>query len=169
MAEQDCVKTDIPLKRLTALCGADLLPLLGAPDATLIEVVSQELPATARRLDTVLRIRSPQGQVYLQVIEWQAYPDPAVLWRLAWYMAWLGQQEPTTPILGTVIYLSSDSDAGDTLDRTIDGLPHQIWQFQCIRLWELDAVAAVATQVAGLAVLSPLMRNASAELVEVAI
>lgn len=48
------MQTDIPLKRLTALRGADLLPLLGVPAATLLDVVSRELPSTATRLDAGL-------------------------------------------------------------------------------------------------------------------
>ncbi|NJN66466.1 MAG: hypothetical protein HC884_06995 [Chloroflexaceae bacterium] len=36
--------TDIPLKRLTALRGADLLALFGLPNATLVRVESPELP-----------------------------------------------------------------------------------------------------------------------------
>jgi len=58
------VKTDIPLKLLTALRGADLLPLLGLPAASLVRVETRELPAGATRLDTLLRARSPQGQEY---------------------------------------------------------------------------------------------------------
>ncbi len=69
------MQTDIPLKRLTLLRAADLLPLLGAPHARVVAVESLELPASATRLDNVLRLRSAQGQEYLHVIEWQGYHD----------------------------------------------------------------------------------------------
>jgi hypothetical protein len=163
------MQTDIPLKRLMALRGADLLPLLGLPAATLVRVESRELPASATRLDTVLRIRSPQGQEYLHIVEWQGYRDPTVLWRLAGYMAWFGQQEPATVVVGTVVYLAPEHDVGDTLNQQVDGQVVQTWSFGRIRLWEQDAAAALASANLGLVVLSPLMHNASAPLVQQAI
>jgi hypothetical protein len=162
------VKTDIPLKRLTALCGADLLPLLGLPAATLLRVESRELPASATRLDTVLRIRSPQGQEYLHLVEWQGYPDRTVLWRLAGYRVWFGQQEPDTPVVGTVVYLRPEDDMGDSIVQTIDGQVVQPWSVGRIALWEQDAQAALASARLGLIVLSPLMHNADTALVETA-
>jgi hypothetical protein len=71
------VKTDIPLTRLMALRGADLLPLLGLPAAMLLRVERRALPASATRLDPVVRVRSPQGQDYLHIVAWQGYPDCA--------------------------------------------------------------------------------------------
>lgn len=65
------MQTDIPLKRLTALRANDLLPLLASAEATVIAVETLELPASATRLDNVLRLRSVGGQEYLHVIEWQ--------------------------------------------------------------------------------------------------
>jgi len=160
------VKTDIPLKLLTALRGADLLPLLGLPAASLVRVETRELPAGATQLDTLLRARSPQGQEYLHLVEWQGYYDPVVLWRLAGYVAWFGQQEPGTTVVGTVVYLAPEYDVGDTLTQTIDGQVVQAWPIRRIQLWTQDAQAALAANSLGLAVLSPLMRNADASLVE---
>jgi hypothetical protein len=91
------------------------------PAATLLRVESRELPASATRLDTVLRIRSPQGQDYLHIVAWQGDPDRTVRWRLAGYRVWFGQQEPDTPVVGTVIYLRPDADMGDRITQTIDG------------------------------------------------
>jgi hypothetical protein len=162
------LKTDIPLKRLTALRGADLLPLLGLPAAALLRVESRELPASATRLDTVLRVRSPQGQNYLHILEWQGYPDRTVLWRLAGYRAWFGQQEPGTAVVGTVVYLRPEADAGDTIAPTIDGQVVQPWGVGRIALWEQDGQAALASGSLGLVVLSPLMRDADVALVETA-
>lgn len=81
------MQTDIPLKRLTTLRAPDLLPLLASEAATVMAVGTLELPASATRLDNVLHLRSAGGQEYLHVIEWQGYNDPAVLWRLAGYLA----------------------------------------------------------------------------------
>jgi len=72
------VKTDIPLTRLMALRGADLLPLLGLPAATLLRVERRALPAGDTRLDPVVRVRSPQEQDYLHIVAWQGYPDCTV-------------------------------------------------------------------------------------------
>ncbi len=162
------MKSDIPLKRLTALRGADFLPLLGFPDATLVEVVSRELPASAKRLDTLLRLRSPRGQHFLHLLEWQNYPDPLILWRTVGYLAWIGQHEPDTSVLGTIAYLHPAADMGDSLIQQIDGQIVRNWQIGSIRLWEQDAQAALATKNIGLAVLSPLMQNTSPSLIETA-
>ncbi len=160
------MRTDIPLKRLTALCGSDLLPLLGARYTTLLRVETLELPASADRLDSILTVRSPQGQEYLHILEWQGYRDPAVLWRLAGYLAWVGQRTPTIPVIGTLIYLAPQYDIGDKLDQIIDGVTVQSWPIHCVRLWEYDAATALASGALGQIVLSPLMRNANQQIVE---
>ena len=56
------MQIDIPLKRLMLLRAADLLPLFGLSQGELIAVETLELPASATRLDNVLRVRSPAGQ-----------------------------------------------------------------------------------------------------------
>lgn len=162
------MKTDIPLKRLAELRGADLLPLLGVPATAVGHVATLELPASAERLDTVLTLESPGGQEYLLVVEWQGYRDVTVLWRLASYCARIGQRMPMMPIVGCVVYLAPAFDIGDSLRQVVDGVPVQTWPVHVVRLWEHDAAAAVASGALGLMVLSPLMANASARLVEVA-
>jgi len=107
--------TDLPLKRLTALRGADLLALFGLPDATLVRVETPELPFGARRLDNVLHVRTPDGQEYLLIIEWQGYRDPFVLWRVVSYVALLSQQPHGLPVLGVLVYLTRPCDVGETL------------------------------------------------------
>ncbi|MCG8353847.1 MAG: hypothetical protein MI924_39285 [Chloroflexales bacterium] len=163
------MQTDIPLKRLTLPRAADLLPLFGLPHADLVAVETLELPASAARLDNVLRVCSPGGQEYLHIIEWQGYHDPTILWRLAGYMAWLGQRAPNLPIAGTIVYLTPESDTGDRLTQTIDGRLIHDWPLLCVRLWEQDAESALASGAMGLTVLSPLMRAATSDLVERAI
>jgi predicted transposase YdaD len=163
------MQTDIPLKRLTLLCAADLLPLFGLPHTELVTVETLELPSSAARLDNVLRVRSAQGQEYLHIVEWQGYRDTAMLWRMAGYMAWLGQRAPATSITGTIVYLTAESDTGDRLTQIIDGRTIHDWFIPCVRLWEQDAKTALASGATGLAVLSPLMRAATPELVEQAL
>jgi predicted transposase YdaD len=163
------MQTDIPLKRLTLLRPADLLPLLGITAAQVLAVESLELPASATRLDNVLRLRSAHGQEYLHVVEWQGYHDPSMLWRFVGYLAWLGQRQPNTAIAGTLIYLTPADDTGNTLRQQVDEQVVLDWHIPCVRLWEEDAPAALASGNLGLTVLSPLMRNATEALVEQAV
>ena len=163
------MQTDIPLKRLTALRAADLLPLFGTPDARLMAVETLELPAGATRLDNVLRVRSSLGQEYLHVIEWQGYRDPTVLWRIIGYLAWLGQRTPDVTVMGTLVYLTPECDVGDTLRQMIDSAEIRSWSVPCIRLWQLEAAATLTSGNLGLAVLMPLMSDADSSLVEQAI
>ncbi len=160
------MKTDVPLKRLTVLRPHDLIPLLGLPAVSIEEVTVRELPFQQKRLDTLLRVRSPHGQVYLHLLEWQAYFDPAVLWRIITYLGVLGVAYPSMTLIATVLYLKPGDDAGDTLTMTVDGVVQHHFQVRCIRLWEQDAVAAAASGNLALMVLSPLMRGADAALVE---
>ena len=160
------VQTDLPLKRLTQLCPADLLPLLGTPDAEVLAVESLELPASKTSLDTLLRLRQPDGTEYLHLIEWQGYRDPTFLWRTLGYLSWLGQNRRERPILATVIYLHPGDDVGDTLQQGIPGQAGWVASIPCVRLWMIDAATAIASDSPGLAVLSPLMADATPALVE---
>ncbi|NJN67924.1 MAG: hypothetical protein HC884_15050 [Chloroflexaceae bacterium] len=160
------MQTDIPLKRLTMLRAADLLPLLGVPHATLLAVETLELPASNARLDNILHVRSPSGLEYLHLIEWQGYPDQGVLWRVLGYLAWIGRHNPTKTVVGTLVYLTPPCDMGDTLTQAVDGEVFHSCRIPCVRLWQQDATAALATNRPGMAVLSPLMRGATRELVE---
>jgi hypothetical protein len=163
------VQTDIPLKRLTRLRPADLLLLLGTPDATVLDVETLELPASKTSLDTILRLRQPDGQEYLHLVEWQGYRDPLFLWRTLGYLAWLGQNRRERPILVTAIYLTPDDDTGSLLRQEIaEQHAASGWSITipCVRLWELDAAQIVAGGAPGLVALSPLMGGATEALVE---
>ncbi|HVA90453.1 MAG TPA: hypothetical protein VNL71_11495 [Chloroflexota bacterium] len=160
------MRTDIPLKTLTALRPADLLPLLGADDAIVLGVETLELPSGAAFLDNLLRLREPQGTVYLHLVEWQGYKDPFSLWRVMGYLAWLGPHRGERPIVVTIIYLHPEDDVGDTLVQMLAGQVRWSITFHVVRLWEQDATAAAASGRLGFAVLAPLMAGATAELVE---
>ena len=162
------METDIPLKILARVSAADLLPLLGAGGSTLLGVESLELSASVRRIDTLLRLLSPGGQRYRHLVEWQGYRDPLLLWRSLEYLARLGpeQEEEEGPLLLTLVYVDRRADMGDTLTQTLDGWEVSTYRFNCVRLWEQDAAAAVASGLPGLAALSPLMGGADAALME---
>ena len=68
------MQTDLPLKRLTAICAADLLPLLGVAGMEVVGVEILELPSLTTALDTVLRLRDRQGREHLHLVEWQGHP-----------------------------------------------------------------------------------------------
>ena len=160
------MQTDIPLKVLTSTCPEDLLVLLGSPDATVLEVVSLVLPASAGRLDNVLYLRSAAGTEYRHLVEWQGYRDPLFLPRSLGYLAWLAVHHADLPLAVTLVYLRREDDAGGVLRQVLDG--RVLWEVElpCVRLWEQDAAAAVASGRLGLLVLSPLMGGATAALVE---
>lgn len=101
------LETDIPLKVLAETRAADLLPLLGVAGAHVLRVRSIELPATAKRLDTLLSLGSPAGQCYRLLVEWQGYRDPLLLWRVLEYLARLGPQgaDEEGPLLVVIIYV----------------------------------------------------------------
>ncbi len=150
----------------TEACAADLLSLLGVPQAEVLEVLSLEMPATSRRLDNLLLLRNQAGREWLHLVEWQGYPDPRFLWRVLFYLGWLALFRTERPIAVTLVYLKPGDDVGDTLYQEIDGFRYLGVTFHCVRLWEEDAVAAVRGGQVGLAVLSPLMRDATVALVE---
>ena len=162
------METDIPLKVLAETRAADLLPLLGAAGAHLLRVRSIELPATAKRLDTLLSLRSPSGQRYRLLVGWQVYRDPLLLWRVLEYFARLGPQgaDEEGPLLVVIIYVDKRADIGNRLVQELDGVEVLPITFSRVRLWEQDAAAAVGSGLAGLAALSPLLGGATTELVE---
>ncbi len=160
------MKTDLPLKRLVLLRPADLLALLSLPAASVIEVIVPELPLRKQTLDTLLRVRSPEGQEYLIIIEWQGYRDRSILWRLVVSMGVVTLDNPDLPVIGIVIYLKPSDDMGDRIRVQVDGELIYDWQVRAIRLWQFDAAEAAASGNLALMTLSPLMRGADAATIE---
>jgi len=78
----------------------------------------------------------------------------------------LGVHRQERPIGATLVYLHPADDVGDKLAQQVAGTENWGAYFHVVRLWEHDAEAAVTSGRIGLAVLSPLMRGASAGLVE---
>jgi hypothetical protein len=166
MSQEPCMQTDIPLKRLTRIVPEDVLFLLGIPDADVLGVQTLELPSSKTSLDTVIRVRQLDGHDYLHLIEWQGWHDPTFLWRVLGYLSWLGQNHTERPILATLVYLKPADDVGDTLIQQLAGMAGWQVHIPCVRLWQQDAVAAVASGRPGLMALAPLMQGASPALVE---
>ncbi len=160
------MRTDIPLKVLTRHCAADLLDLLGTPASEVLAVETIEMPASKQTLDNVLRLRDNTGREYLHIIEWQAYTDKLILWRTLGYLAWLGQRAVAERVLATIVYINKAADAGDLLDQRLDDGNGWFVRLPCIRLWELDVQAIIATGSPGMLILSPLMRGATGAMAE---
>jgi hypothetical protein len=111
-------------------------------------------------------LRSVGGGEYLHLIEWQGYADPLFLWRTLGYLAWLGQNRTERPIRVTLIYLTPTDDVGTRLDQASSEIGGWQIAFSCVRLWQHDATAAVASGQPGLLTLAPLMRGATPKMVE---
>jgi hypothetical protein len=126
------------------------------------------MPASSRRLDNLLLLRDYEGNEWLHLVEWQGYPDSRFLWRVLSYLGWLGLNRAERPIAVTLVYLTPADDVGDALYQEVNGFRYFGVSFHRVRLWEEDAVAAVLSGHIGLAVLSPLMRDATPELVAAA-
>jgi hypothetical protein len=92
--------------------------------------------------------------------------DATFLWRALSYLAWLGEHRPERPILGTLVYLRPEDDVGQALAQAPAQAGGWAVQFSCLRLWEQDAAAAVASGLPGLLALSPLLGGATAALAE---
>lgn len=125
-----------------------------------------ELPSSKNSLDCVLHLLAPDGTSYLRVVEWQGWNDAVFLWRCLSYAGWLGQNREERPIFLTIVYLKPSDDVGDSIHQEMEG--HAPWHipFSCVRLWEHDAQQVIASGVAGLLALSPLMRGVTPALVE---
>ena len=104
--------------------------------------------------------------MYIHILEWQGYRDPTLLWRVIGYKASLLLRREERPILLTVVYVTPEADVGDAAEQDLDGQIVEAMPVHCIRLWEHDASAAVASGRVGLAVISPLLAGADEAVVE---
>lgn len=145
------MQTDLILKRLTELYAADILSLFGLPVAEVLSVETLEMAANAARLDNLVKVRSPQGQEYWHIIEWQGYRDPTILWRVLGYVVRTGQRNPQVAITASIVYLTPECDMGDTIRHEVDGRLLWTWQVQALRMWQQDAPTLLASNRPGLA------------------
>ncbi len=159
--------SDLPLKRLFTHRASDLLTLTGDDGATLLGGQSLELPSLARRLDYVLTLKRPGGEIYMRHVEFQGEAAADLKERCFEYNVRLFLHTKL-PVLTTVICLHPPGPRGPAtfavrLGRHV--LHH--WRFEWLKLWELEAHAAL-TGGPGLAALLPLMHGESLDLVQAA-
>ena len=162
------MKTDIHCKVLAQRRPEDLLVLIGDRGAQLLSTDVIELPAIKRTVDFVFKLQRGD-QVYFRHIEFQAELDTELNRRCFVYDALLLDQYQV-PVLTTIIYLFRHRELPEPVFRVeLAGREINRWQFDCIRLWELEAQAALDQGLPGLAALVPLMNAVQWEHIEQAV
>ena len=154
------MQTDGPLKILLQSYPRDLLVLFGDEGATLQAVENVEIQQMQRRVDGILRLERA-GEVYYRHVEFQAEPTADIARRCFEYNAQLLMRYGA-PVLTTVVYLFPPGPPEDPVFRvTLCGHEVNRWWFQVVRLWEIEAAAALEQGAPGLVALVPLMRGGS--------
>ena len=152
------MKTDIHCKLLARLCPADLLALTGDQDAQLLSRDVVELQDIRRTVDFVYKLQAGE-EIYYRHIEFQAERDPEMNHRCFLYNTRMIAQYHA-PVITTIIYLFRHRQLEEPVFRVmVRGQEVNRWQFDCVRLWEIEAQAALAQGLPGLAVLVPLMKG----------
>jgi predicted transposase YdaD len=161
------MKTDIPLKVLFRLRAADLLALTGDQQAELLSTDVVELQAVQRRVDFVYKLRLG-SETYFRHLEFQAEADPEMPDRCFQYNPQMILQYKV-PVVTTVIYLFPHLAVAEPVYRVmLAGREINRWQFESLRLWEIDAQAALRQGLPGMAALVPLMKGADLSAIEAA-
>jgi hypothetical protein len=61
-------------------------------------------------------------------VVWQGYPDRQFLWRVLFYLGWLGLNRPERPIAVTFVYLRREHDVGEVLYQEVAGFRYLVLQ-----------------------------------------
>jgi predicted transposase YdaD len=159
------MKTDIHCKLLARLRPTDLLTLTGDQDAQLLSTDVVELQDIRRTVDFVYKLQVGE-EIYYRHIEFQAERDPEMNHRCFLYNTRMIAQYQA-PVITTIIYLFRRRQPEAPVFRVmVRGQEVNRWQFDCVRLWEMEAQAALAQGLPGLAVLVPLMKGATLTRIE---
>lgn len=150
---------DAPLKVLFREHARELIGLLGEPGASVRAARVLELNTLTRRLDCVLEVEQA-GRVHQRLVEFETRLRRGALERFLLYAAQLMAQS-RQPVLTTIIALQPPAPPGDRLILRVrvGGQTVNRWRFDLLRLWELDAQAALARGTPGHLALVPLMRG----------
>lgn len=153
------METDIKLKVLFRKYAAGLIELTGDAGSEVLSAEVVELQDFKRSVDCLLRLQRGH-EVYYRHVEFQAEADPDMPERCFRYNTQLVLQ-CRAPVLTTVVYLFRPGPASPTLTYEVrlgDRLVN-VWHFDVVCLWELDARVALAHGAPGLLALVPLMRG----------
>jgi predicted transposase YdaD len=159
------MKTDIHCKLLARLRPTDLLTLTGDQDAQLLSTDVVELQDIRRTVDFVYKLQVGE-EIYYRHIEFQAERDPEMNHRCFLYNTRMIAQYQA-PVITTIIYLFRRRQPEAPVFRVmVRGQEVNRRQFDCVRLWEMEAQAALDQGLPGLAVLVPLMKGATLTRIE---
>lgn len=154
------METDGPLKILLQRHPRDLLALLGDEGATLESVENVEIHQLKRSVDGILKLERA-GELYYRHVEFQAEHTQDLARRCFEYNTQLLMRYGA-PVLTTVVYLFPPGPSEELVFRVTLGTKQiNRWQFQVVRLWEVEATAALEHGGPGILALVPLMRGGS--------
>ncbi len=148
---------DSPLKTLFRLRPADLLPLTGDAGAKVLSAKVVELPAIARTVDFVLKLRRGR-EVYLRHLEFQMRSRRDLSLRVFEYATRLVAQF-RLPVLTTVVFVRRPSPAVLVHQERIGGCVVHERRFDVVRLSELDPRRMMRLGLGGAALVGPSVRS----------
>jgi predicted transposase YdaD len=144
-------ETDNPLKQLVAAFRQDFASWLLHVEVKEVTPRNVELlPATDPiRSDAVFYVTTVEGKKAILHIEFQGARSrkPMSLRELE-YLVRLANEYPTLPIHSVVIYVGKGAgkdDSGEYRVPRLDGKSALTWQYEVIRLWEMEAEELLAT------------------------
>jgi predicted transposase YdaD len=144
-------ETDHPLKQLVAAFRQDFASWLLHVEVKEVTPRNIELlPATDPiRSDAVFYVTTVDGKKAILHIEFQGARSrkPMSLRELE-YLVRLANEYPTLPIHSVVIYVGKGAGKGDSGEYRVprlDGKSALTWQYEVIRLWEMEADELLAT------------------------
>ena len=154
-------KHDQVLRILGDWWAPELAALL-APGTQLEEPLSGDLPASERRVDWLWRARSDGAPCALHV-EFQLRGKEDMAHRMFVYASRIVAQYKLPP-LGVLVYLMATKPlAQSPFVVEVPGKPILWYDFQVVRLWEVDPAPILTGELSGLLPIVPLMRGATPE------
>jgi len=150
--------TDVKLKVLFRTYAKDLVRLTGDEGARVLAVDTVELQELRRQVDCVIKLRRG-GETYYRHLEFPGAGRPADGGALLPHYNSQLVLRLGAPVLTTVVYLTSRAPReGELVFRVmLEGREINIWRFEVLRLWEVEAKKAVLGGEPGVLALVPLM------------
>lgn len=138
--------TDTPLKvAFRGLAPEFAAWLLGVREVAAVFLEDVELPASARRADTVYRVTLPDGRQTLLHLEFQGHgSERSMPIRMLEYMSRLSARDAgrePLPLTSVVLYIGEGTgrdDEGEHQILSLDGQPALTWRYRVLRLWEME-------------------------------
>jgi len=152
---------DIISKCISERFPVDFAELIFGKCIQNIEVLPRELPLTEHRSDCLAKI-SEEDHEFILHIEFQTSHDPKMPKRmLSYYVRVMDKYD--LPVYPVVIYLNpkdADKTLKDTYISSIYNRPIMRFNYEVIKIWEIEANHIFDNHLYGLYSLAPLMRGA---------